>query len=146
MRAIIFDIDQTLFDADETLRDGVADLLAVLHRLGIKMGAVTDLDHRAVVRLDEAGISQFFGVVRCSDQVTDPKDVATLRDVVEELGVALEHSAFVSHSHHDIRIGKRAGLAKAIGVSHGSDRVSVLRRAGADHVVENIPTVLDVLH
>ena len=39
MQAIIFDLDHTIFDANQALHSGVADLLAILNNLGVVVGA-----------------------------------------------------------------------------------------------------------
>src|SRR6266545_2784301 len=142
MRAVIFDLDHTLFKADKLLHDGVSDLLAILERLDIKIGALSSDDHRALVRLDEAGIGRYFTHVLCSDHVEEPKTPSSVQHLLEKLGVKPEHAAMVSHAHADILLGKEAGLAKTIGVTHGRDSATPLREAGADHLVGNIPAVL----
>lgn len=145
MRAVIFDIDHTLFAADKLLHDGVADLLAILQRLDIQLGALSSGDHRALVRLDEAGIRHYFAAVRCAAHDDQPKAPAAVHRLLEELGVGPHQAALVSHAHSDILLGKDSGLAKTIGISHGSKNAGPLLGANADHVVTNIPAVLDVL-
>jgi phosphoglycolate phosphatase-like HAD superfamily hydrolase len=144
MKAIIFDIDHTIFDG-EKLHEGVADLLAILRNLGINLGALTNEDHRAIVRLDEAGIRHYFADVLCNEQDDQPKSEAALDRLLEHLGSKRDQATLVSHAHADILLGKDAGLAKTIGVSHGAKNTSPLEEAGADHIVPDIPTVLDVL-
>jgi phosphoglycolate phosphatase-like HAD superfamily hydrolase len=144
MRAIIFDIDHTLF-AENELHEGVADLLAILSRLGIRIGALSSDDHRALVRLDEAGIRQFFTGVVCSSHIDYPKAPGGVHRLLERLGVEAHQTVLASHAHADILLGKDTGLAKTIGITHGAPSSSALREAGADHVVDDIPAVLDVL-
>ena len=66
MRAVIFDLDHTLFDANFRLYAGTAELLAILQNLGVQIGALSNKDHRALVHLDEAGIRHYFAEVLCS--------------------------------------------------------------------------------
>lgn len=146
MKAVIFDIDHTIFTADKQLREGVADLLAILQRLGVKVGALSSEDHRALVYLDEAGIRDYFESVRCSSNDEAPKAPPAVHALLKDLDVALHHTALVSHAHSDILLGKDAGVAKTIGVSHGRSNVKPLEKAGADHIVADVPAVLDVLH
>ncbi len=143
-RAIIFDIDHTLF-AENELREGVADLLAILKRLGLKIGALSSDDHRALVRLDEAGIRHFFNGIICSSHIDYPKAPGGVHRLLENLGVEPHEASLASHAHADILLGKDTGLAKTIGVTHGTANTGTLREAGADHVVDDIPAVLDVL-
>jgi len=145
MDAIIFDLDHTLFAGEGLLHDGVADLLAIVRRLGIKVAGLSSADHRVLVRLDEAGIREFFDHILCAEQTLIPKHSGGVYHLLSMMQAAPEHTALVSHAHADILLSKDAGLAKAIGVSHGSLNAGPLHEAGADHVVENVPAVLDVL-
>lgn len=145
MRAVVFDIDYTLFDVEEKLHDGVADLLTILRRLGFRIGALSSNDHRALVRLDEAGIRHFFDAILCTDHVKTPKTKTGLRRVLREMDIRAEHAILVSHAHSDILLGKDVKLQKTIGVTHGWEQSKPLAKAGADHVVENVSAVLDVV-
>jgi phosphoglycolate phosphatase-like HAD superfamily hydrolase len=145
MQAVIFDLDHTLFTADNVLHEGAAELLAILHRLGVQIAGLSSKDHRALVRLDEAGIRPYFATVLCADQPIEPKEPAGVHHVLSLLGVEHRHAVLVSHAHGDILLGKDSGLARTIGVSHGSGKAGPLHEAGADHIVEDIPTILDVL-
>ena len=144
MRAVIFDLDHTVFTADKAVHDGIAELLHILHRLGVKVGALSSDDHRAIVRLDEAGIRHYFDRILCADHIDTPKGLAGMQYLLELLGVEPHEAALVSHAYSDILLGQEAGLA-TIGVAHGSDNMEPLQHAGADHVVEHIPAVLDVI-
>ncbi|HSX16702.1 MAG TPA: HAD family hydrolase [Patescibacteria group bacterium] len=144
MQAVIFDLDDTLFAAEGVLHEGVVDLLAILHRLGVKIGALASGDHRVLVRLSEAGIAKHFDNVLCSDHLPEPKDPQGVLRLMNEMGVERHQVALVSHAHRDIVLGKHAGLAKTIRVAHGP-AVADGHFAPADHIVEDIPGVLDVL-
>lgn len=146
MRAVIFDIDHTIFDANHTLREGVADLLALFQNFGYKVGALSANDHRMLVHLDEAGIRNYFSDVLCSAHSEAPKSVESIHRLLQQLGGALDEAVLISHSHSDILLGKQAGLGKTIGVSHGIRNAVPLHQAGADHIVGSIPAVLDVLN
>jgi phosphoglycolate phosphatase-like HAD superfamily hydrolase len=145
MQAIIFDLDDTIFAKDDELRDGVADLLAILRRLGLRLAAVTEGDHRMLVRLDEAGIRRHFDVVVTTAHVEVPKSIDGIRHVLAELRTEPHHAALVSHAHTDILLGKDASLHKTIRVAHGQASVNIGHLVEADHVVKDIPSVLDVL-
>ena len=145
MKTIIFNLGDTIFDAEHHLQEGVTDLLTLLGALGVQLGAITDGDHRALVQLEEAGIRHHFSHVLCSDHDPQPKSTHALHELLGRLGADLQQVALVSHDQADMLLGKDAGVAKTIGVSHGIDDVRPLREAGADHVIPNIPAVLDVL-
>jgi phosphoglycolate phosphatase-like HAD superfamily hydrolase len=146
MQAVVFDLDHTIFDANQALHEGVADLLAILRNLGVQIGAISTKDHRMLVHLDEAGIRQYFSEVMCSAHSDNPKSTASLYTLMRQMGAQQHQTTLISHAHADILLGKDAKLAKTIGVSHGNLNAMPLHEAGADHVVANIPEVLDVLH
>jgi phosphoglycolate phosphatase-like HAD superfamily hydrolase len=146
MQVIVFDIDHTIFDANQVLRDGVVDLFKILKNLGLKIGAISNQDHRALVRLDEAGVRSYFSEVMCSAHSDSPKSAASLQALLNKLDAETQQTALVSHAHADILLGKEVMLSKTIGVSHGTKNIAPLYEAGADHIVANIPAVLDVLN
>ena len=146
MQAIVFDIDHTIFDANQTLREGVIDLFKILRNLGLRIGAISNQDHRALVLLDEAGVRPYFAEVMCSAHSASPKSAASLRALLDKLDAETGQTVLVSHAHADILLGKEATLAKTIGVSHGTKNTAPLYEAGADHIVANIPAVLDVIN
>lgn len=143
MQAIIFDLDDTVFTGDETLHEGVYDLLLILRRLGMATGALTAGDHRMLVRLEGAGIRGHFDSVLCSEHIDDPKDTPGIERLLATMQVAAEDTILVSASHEDITLGKHSGLRKTIRVTHG--RKAALVTDDADHIVDDIPTILDVL-
>ena len=145
MRAVIFDLDHTIFTAEHTVHDGVQDLLQILRRLGIAVGGISGNDHRTLVRLNEAGLSDAFDKVLCSDQAFEPKETAGVHHMLSLLGARPDESTLVSHAHGDILLAKDAGLRQTIGVTHGRDNIQPLTEAGADHVIADMPAVLDVL-
>lgn len=146
MRAIVFDLDSTLFKNDDTPHEDVASLLAILGQLGYAVGGISSGDHRALVRLDEAGIRKYFTAVICSDHTPTPKDSAGIHLLAEHLGMSLDDSVFISHIYHDVVLAKKAGMRRAIGVAHAPASLThPLYDAGADHVVHNISAILDVL-
>lgn len=145
MRAVIFDLDHTIFTAENALHQGVKELLAILQRLGIAVGGLSSSDHRVLVRLDEAGVRNQFDSVLCSDQTFAPKEAAGVHHMLYLLGAQPHESVLVSHAHADILLGKDAGLLRTIGVALGSSSTTLLNKAGADRIVPNIPAVLDVI-
>jgi phosphoglycolate phosphatase-like HAD superfamily hydrolase len=147
MRIVLFDLDHTLFDKNSELYSGVAELLPILQRLGIHVAGMSNRDHQIIVQLEQAGIRQFFVQVLCSDQHKTPKEPAGVHHVLSRIGGKPHHTVLVSHSHADILLGKDVGLDKTIGVSHAIERQNAapLLDAGADHVVSDIPSILDVI-
>jgi phosphoglycolate phosphatase-like HAD superfamily hydrolase len=145
MQAIVFDIDHTIFTTDKVLHEGVVELLVILKQLGVKIGAISDQDHRALVYLDEAGIRQYFDSVLCSAHVEVPKAVDAMHRLLGDLKTAAHDAALVSHAHADILLGREAGMGKTIGVSHGLSNAARLYDANPDHIIPDIPSILDVI-
>jgi phosphoglycolate phosphatase-like HAD superfamily hydrolase len=145
MQAVVFDLDQTIFDANRALREGVAELLEILNKLGLAIGAITNRDHRAIVQLDEAGVRHHFRYIICSDHMPVPKSPGAMERLLARLEVEPHQVVLVSNLYSDIVLGKKSGVAKTVGVSRGVEHSTVLRAAGADHIVEDIPAVLDVI-
>lgn len=143
MRAVVFDLDHTMFTAEEALHEGAKDLLAVLERLGVRIAGLTKGDHRVLVRLDEAGVLQHFSAVMCADHLPRPKAVASLEQLLAKLDVDPAQTALVSRAYTDVALGQKAGLGKTIGITHGSRASKSLSQA--DHLVPDFATVLDVL-
>jgi phosphoglycolate phosphatase-like HAD superfamily hydrolase len=146
MRAVIFDLDHTVFTAEQAVHEGTQELLQILQRLGFSIGGLSGGDHRVLVRLNEAGLSGYFDKVLCSDQTFEPKERAGVHHMLHLLGVRPHDTILVSHAHGDILLGKDAELHKTIGVTHGMDSAAPLIEAGADHIVTDITGVLDVLN
>ncbi|HSX34214.1 MAG TPA: HAD hydrolase-like protein [Candidatus Saccharimonadales bacterium] len=144
MRAVIFDIDHTIFAAEGAVHDGVRDLLAILRRLGMRIGGLSASDHRALVRLNEAGLTPYFDKLLCADQTVEPKQTSGVHHMLALLQVEAHEAVLVSRAHADILLGKDAGLSRTIGVMHGQDGAP-LHEAGADHVVPNMAAVLEVI-
>ncbi len=143
MEAVIFDLDKTVFSADDTPHGDMVALLNILRRLGIKIGALTTGDHRMLVRLDEAGIRDQFDGIICTAHIEIPKDVEGVRHLLRSIDADASNTAIVSHVSDDMTLGKRSGLAKTIHVTHS--QASAIPHRDADHTVTDIPAILDVL-
>lgn len=147
MRIVIFDLDHTLFAKDNVLHEGVEELLPILRRLGVRIAGLSNHDHRVIARLEESGIRRFFSEILCIDQHAQPKEPAGVHHLLSKFDAGPQHAVLVSHAHADILLGKDVGVAKTIGISHSVDHKSAspLLAAGADHVVGDIPAILNVL-
>lgn len=65
--------------------------------------------------------------------------------VLTHMDVPAHEAAMVGDTTGDILAGKNANLAKTIGVTHGFGQFEELHEAGATHIVDDIPSLLDVL-
>lgn len=128
------------------LYQGVDELLPILKRIGIQMAAITSSDERIVPILENNGIRKYFSVVVHSGHVTNPRPHPEgLNLVLDHLAVQPGQTAMVGDMVDDIVAGKAAKLSKTIAITHGFGRVEDLRGAAPDHVIDDIPSLLDVL-
>lgn len=128
------------------LYPGVGELLPILRNVGARLAAVTSDDKRSIATLDTMGIAHYFDIVITSDHVTNlkPHPEGLLR-ALEHLGIPSSDAAIVGDTANDIIAGKKAKLAKTIAVTHGFGGVDDLRAVSPDHLIEDIPSLLDVL-
>lgn len=134
------------YDQFLKLYDGVSELLPILKRMDIKVAALTSGNALTVSCLERTGIHHHFDVIVSADHISNPKPHPEgVRLILERFNLEPEEVVIVGDTVVDILVGKNAGLGKTIGVSHGFGNIDALYAAGADHVVHDIPSILDVL-
>jgi len=139
-------IREEAYDRHLKLYDGVHELLPILKRMDCKVAALTSGNHQTVACLERLGIHSHFDTVVAADRVAAPKPHPEgLYLICSELGVRPSDTVMVGDSVVDVLVGKNAGVHKTVGVSHGFGHVEALRAAGADHIIHDIPSLLDVL-
>lgn len=128
------------------LYDGVTELLPILRRIGVRVGAVTSGNHHTVGALETMGIKQYFDIVISAKDVSNPKPHPEgIEMVLTHMDVPAHEAAMVGDTTGDILAGKNANVAKTIAVTHGFGQFDELHEAGATHIVDDIPSLLDVL-
>jgi pyrophosphatase PpaX len=128
------------------LYDGVDELLVLLKRMGHDVAALTSGNHLTVSCLERLGIHDHFDTVITADHVVSPKpDPEGLHLTLSRLRREPQEAIMVGDTVADILTGKNAGVRMTIGVSHGFGNEVALRAAGADHIIHDIPSLLDVL-
>ena len=122
---------------------GVPALLADLKGRGCKL-AVATLRADDITRqiLESSGLAGSFERVLCGAEAQGPGqgfavDPAALRGVAAELGVPVEHAAFVCDSTVDVEAGRKAGMRTAA-VSWGYQRREDLALSGPDFMFDPI--------
>jgi len=145
-----------LLDRHEALRNeslqhvqlypGVGELLPILRRVGARLAAVTTDDSRSITTLENIGIKHHFDIVVTAEHVNNlkPHPEGVLR-ALDHLGVPASDVALVGDTTGDIVAGKKANLAKTIAVTHGFGSIDDLKEAGPTHLIDDIPSLLDVL-
>lgn len=134
------------YDRHLKLYKGVDELLPILRRMGWKIAALTSGNELTVSCLDRTGIRQHFDVIITANHVENPKPHPEgLYKIFDQLGVSAADSVMVGDTVVDILVGKNGGVGKTIGVTHGFGHTNALHATGADHVVNDIPSILDVI-
>ncbi len=134
------------YDQHLKLYEGVDELLPILKRMGVKVAALTSGNGLTVSCLQRTNIHHHFDFIVTAEHVENPKPHPEgMLMILNQLQVAPEDVTMVGDTVVDILVGKNAGVGKTIGVSHGFGDPGALYAAGADHVVHNIPSILDVL-
>lgn len=168
MQAVVFDMNGTLFelyDADGqqldqaagildaaklaatfNLTPGVDELLPILRRMGIKIGALTDDTEQAAAYLDGAGIRKYFDAVISAEQASKPlPHPESLHLALEELHVKPAGTVLVGGTKLGLKTGKNAGVAKTIALARSEDLRDMLQGIEPDELIYDIPSLLDVL-
>jgi phosphoglycolate phosphatase len=128
------------------LLPGVADMLATLRSLGLRMAIATgDRRRRAEVTMDALGVGGHFAAIIGIDDVTTGKPAPDMvHAACERLGCAPEEVIVVGDSPADLMMGRAAGVAGCIGVIAGfsaSERLGAL----ADAVLPTVAALPDLL-
>lgn len=124
--------------------DGVISMLDALIADGIKIGVISNKQHEAAV----PGIKHFFG-----ERVTltrgsmpgvplKPHPQAVF-EMLDELGVSPEETAFVGDTGVDIQTAKNYGAALSIGVLWGFRPKEELLENGADVIISSPSEIID---
>lgn len=145
MKAVVFSLRGTLFDSSEgRLRKGTKELLPILHRLGIKVVAFSPNDVRAAERLHSAGVDRYFDAI-VADRDDNRSSSAGLSMALRAVAVQPQEAVVVGRSISDMWLGKDIHSPKVVGIAQTADTAQTLRSAGADYVVSDIASVLDVI-
>lgn len=125
---------------------GVTELLPILRRVGVRVAAVTSGSHHSVNALEKMGIKDYFEIIITSDHTNNPKPHPEgILLALKHMAVPVTEAAMVGDTIADIEAGKRANVAKTIAVTHGFGTIDDLRQAEPTHVIDDIPSLLDVL-
>jgi pyrophosphatase PpaX len=127
---------------------GVEAALARLHDAGVRTAVVTSKRRRSV----EMALDSFPGLRNVTDVFVTMEDTERHKPDPEPLlkglellgGIPTERAAYVGDSPHDVRAARDAGVT-SVAVSWGAFSEEALRRAGPDHLVDDIDAVVDVL-
>ena len=126
--------------------DGITKVLMTLKEQGIKLAVLSNKPDFAT----RATVSHFFGDV--FDCVLGGRDGVPLKpcpdalfDILSELGVTPDETAYIGDSEPDVLTAKNAGVAVNISVTYGFRTRDQLENVGAK-IFTNIPNgILDII-
>jgi phosphoglycolate phosphatase len=152
MKAIVFEAEGTLLrspredhanDTESLVIHGAAELLPILHRLGIKIAVLAS--SKIVEHLEHPALREYLHVIVISDaRSIDPKKRGLTR-ALSELDAHPQHTVMVSNRVLDIMTAKEGRMGRTVGVSYGDGNPRALEAAGADCIISDIPSLLDVI-
>ena len=125
------------------LYDGVAELVAELHRRGIALAILSNKPDPTVKDIVSKFFDTQFTLVRGARDGTPLKPNPTaLLDMAGELGISMAEIAYIGDTGIDVATGRAAGAGKSIGVSWGFREREELVAAGADAIADEPRAVL----
>jgi phosphoglycolate phosphatase-like HAD superfamily hydrolase len=148
MKTVIFNLEGAILHVGEentTLHKGVTELLPIFRRLGVKNIAFAPGNEQGVSHLHRLDAHKHFHYVASDAALQTTPRHEGLRHLLDELHLLPSEVMIVGDRVTDIILGKNAGVTTVVGVSHGQATPEALRAAGADHVIHDLPALLDVL-
>ena len=124
---------------------GVEETLWQLRDAGAKTAVLSNKFHEGTLLLADRCLPGLFDIVR-GDIPPAPRkpDPTTLLQMLDELGVSAEETAYVGDTLVDVRVARNAGVM-AVGVSWGYDASSPLPIAELDVYINNPGELLTLL-
>lgn len=105
---------------------GVTETLAALRGRGLPLAVATGKNRAGLDReLKEHAIGDQFVATRTADETLSKPDPQMLNELLDEVGVAAEHTVLVGDSHWDLQMANAAGV-RAIAVSYGAQPIDRL--------------------
>lgn len=127
------------------LYDGVESLLKTLHDQGMKL-AIVSAARSAVEYMESVNLAQYFDtIVKGPDTKEHKPHPEPVFVATQRLGIRADEAIMIGDTTADIQSGKAAGVAQAIGVTHGFADRAMLDDAGADYVADSLKQLEDYL-
>ncbi len=128
---------------DYALYAGVHETLDALRERGYWLGIVTGKSHAGLERvLDEFSLTHYFLVLRTADHCPSKPHPAMVNECMHEMGVGCSQTMVIGDARLDMQMACASGV-RALGVSFGVEDSVALRMAGAMHVVDRFPELLE---
>lgn len=127
--------------------DGICETLKALRENGVKLGVVSNKFDLAVKDLCGKYFGEYIKVAIGEDEKNGirkkPAPDSVLR-AMEILGSDAEHTLYIGDSETDVETAHNAGL-KCIGVLWGFRDEEILKKAGADFIIEKPEEIINRL-
>lgn len=130
---------------DEPLYEGMAELLTVIDAQGWLLGVATGKSDRGLERcLSHHGIRHLFVTLQTADRHPSKPHPSMIHQALADSGAEAGDAVMIGDTVYDIEMGRAAGC-KTIGVGWGYHPLDELRAAGADHLVETMDELKNIL-
>lgn len=128
------------------LYPGTAELLPILRRLGWRLAAWTPSDERMTAALQNANVRHLFDEIVTGEHVTNHKPHPEgIHEVLRRLQATPDQVVVIGDTVSDIEAARRANVRKVVAVTHGFGGMDVLKASNPDHIIDDIPSLLDVV-
>ena len=132
-------------EAEVFLFPHLQELLAGMHRRGVRMAVATGKSRRGLNRVfEKTGIGGYFEVTRTADECFSKPHPQMLEEIFLETGVAPEDAVMIGDTGHDLQLAQN-GRCHAVGVTYGAARRAELEKLPHEALVDNVDELAEAL-
>lgn len=120
---------------------GIAELIADLHKHGVKQAVATGKGRRGLnTALHQSGLGKYFSASKTVDECFSKPHPQMLDALMDELVVMPSRTLMIGDSQYDMQMGKNAGVATAA-VSYGSQSAAQLQLLQPDALFHDVASL-----
>lgn len=120
------------------LFDGIAELIAELHKRNVKQAVATGKGRRGLnMALQQSGLARYFSATKTVDECFSKPHPQMLDELMDELVVMPERTLMIGDSQYDMHMGKNAGVLTAA-VTYGSQTAQQLSMLAPDAMFDDV--------
>lgn len=141
-----FATDKCLTKAYVPLCKGVKETIPELHKMGIKIAAVTSRQHKsAETALDIYGFSKYFDfVIGCNDVNEVKPNPESFIKTLEALNIKSNEAIMIGDHYNDIKGGVNANV-DSYAVGWTISNLEELKKAGAKGIINDMREIIDII-